>query len=404
MTSRMAAARITGIVSSHTAAAGRPRGLSLIRVDELAAFVFAVVTELQVWLSAGISGRPAASTAGLVLAAAVAVRRRWPLASVLGGAAAVAADAMFGGALARHVVVAIPAAILLFYGAGAFLGARRARAGLILGVLLLLIQVLRTPDTMSDLFFEPVILAFLPWACGRAMRARSHRAQAARELAERLDAAQEDRASTAAEAERARIARELHDVIGHCLSVIVLQSGGARMLLGSQPERAEGAMRVVERAGAEALAEIRRLLGIFGESDTGCAVAPLPGIADIDALVAGTRAAGLATDLSIEGTAVAVPPALGLSAYRIVQESLTNAIKHARASQASVHVRWAADQLHLEIADDGCGPAGGAGVGLGIVGMKERAALHGAALQAGARTGGGYLVRAALSLSGEREP
>lgn len=404
MTRLMAAVRITGIVSSLTAAAGRWRGLSLIRVDELAAFVFAVVTGLQVWLSAGIGGRAAATAAGLVLAAAVAVRRRWPLASVLGGVAVVAADAVCGGALARHVIVAIPAAILLFYGAGAFLGARRARAGLIFGVVLLLVQVFRTPDTMSDLFFEPVILAFVPWACGRAMRERSHRAQAARDLAERLDAAQEDHASTAAEAERVRIAGELHDVIGHCLSVIVLQSGGARMLLGSQPERAEDAMRVVERVGAEALAEIRHLLGMLGGPGTGCGVAPLPGIADIDALVARMRTAGLAADLSIEGIPVPVPPALALSAYRIVQESLTNVIKHARASRASVHVRWAAGQLHLEIADDGCGAAGGAGMGQGIAGMKERAALHGAVLQAGARTGGGYLVRADLSLSGEGEP
>ena len=110
MTRLMAAVRITGIVSSLTAAAGRWRGLSLIRVDELAAFVFAVVTGLQVWLSAGIGGRAAATAAGLVLAAAVAVRRRWPLASVLGGVAVVAADAVCGGALARHVIVAIPAA------------------------------------------------------------------------------------------------------------------------------------------------------------------------------------------------------------------------------------------------------------------------------------------------------
>jgi signal transduction histidine kinase len=400
----MAAARITGIESSLTAAAGRSRRPSFIRLDELAAFVFAVVTELQVWLIAGISDRAAAGAAGLALAAAVAVRRRWPLLSVLVGPAAVAADALSGGALARLAVVAIPAAILLFYGAGAFLGARRATAGLVLGVLLLLVQVFRTPDTMSDLFFEPVILAFVPWACGRAMRERSHQAQAARELAERLDAAHEDHASAAAEAERARIARELHDVIGHCLAVIVLQSGGARMMLGSEPERAEEAMRVVERTGAEALAEIRHLLGMFGGPDTGCGAAPLPGIADIDALVAGARAAGLAADLSIEGTAVPVPPALALSAYRIVQESLTNVIKHARASRASVHMRWAAGQLHLEIADDGCGALGGACIGQGLAGMKERAALHGAVLQAGAGTGGGYLVRAALSLPGEGEP
>jgi signal transduction histidine kinase len=376
------------------------RGLDRERVDQVAALVLGVVTELQVWLSASIHDRPQAAVAGLVLSAAVAIRRRWPFGALLAGVIAVSGEAAFGGAIAQHTVAAIPAAILVFYGAGAFLDRRRARLALGAGVMVLLVQILITPYTASDLFFEPVILAFAPWACGRYLRERSERVRDLRELSERLDAEREQYAITATGQERTRIARELHDALGHCLSVIVLQAGGARMLLGSEPARADAAMTVIERAGHDALVETRRLLGVLGGAEDSGRNEPPPGLADVEALVQRTRVAGLPTDLLIEGPPKPVSPALALCAYRIVQESLTNAIRHAGPARATVRLRWETDQLQLEIADNGRGPAAvnGRRIGHGLIGMRERAALHDGVVYAGAETSGGYLVRASLPL------
>jgi signal transduction histidine kinase len=377
------------------------RDLDRGRIDQVLAVAMAVVAELQVWVNGSIHDRPQASLAAVVLCGAVGVRRRWPLGSVLAGVAAVSGEAVFGGSLVDHVSVALPAGILAFYGAGAFLDQDRARIALLIGVLGLLPQVLLTPHVVSDLFFEPVILALLPWLSGRWLRDRADRARRFRELSERLDAEREQRASSAADQERMRIARELHDVIGHYLSVIVLQAGGARMVIESQPERATDAMRVVERAGHEALAEVRHLLDVFG-ARPGIELAPLPGLATIEDLVARTRAAGLETELLIDGMPRDVSPALALCAYRIVQEGLTNAIKHAGPARATVRLRWADERLELEVADNGRGPAdidcGRAGHG--IIGMRERAALHQGSVQIGAETGRGYLVRASLPLIG----
>ncbi len=378
------------------------RGLDRERADQLAALALGLVTELQVWLSASITDRPQAAVAGLALSAAVGVRRRWPFGALLAGVVAVSGEAFFGGAIVQHAFAAIPAAILVFYGAGAFLGRRRARLALGVGVIVLLPQILITPHTGSDLFFEPVILAFAPWACGRFLRQRSERVRDLRELSERLDAEGEQSAVAATDHERIRIARDLHDVLGHCLSVIVLQAGGARMLVGSEPARADTAMKVIERAGHDALEELRHLLGVLGGAGARRHPEPQPGLADLDALVRRTRMAGLTTDLHIEGSPGPISPALGLCAYRIAQEALTNVIKHAGPARASVRVRWEMGRLELEIADTGRGPPVGhaARVGRGLIGMRERAALHGGEVRTGGGPGGGYLVRASLPFSG----
>lgn len=378
------------------------RGLDRERVDQLAALALGLVTELQVWLGPSITDRPQAAVAGLALSAAVGVRRRWPFGALLAGVAAVSGEAAFGGAIVQHAVAAIPAAILVFYGAGAFLDRRRAWQALGVGVIGLLPQILITPNAGSDLFFEPVILAFAPWACGRFLRQRSERVRDLRELSERLDAERERGAAAATGHERIRIARDLHDVLGHCLSVIVLQAGGARMLIGSEPARADTAMKVIERAGHDALEELRHLLGVLGGAEASGGPEPQPGLADLGALVRRTRMAGLTTDLHIEGSPGPVSPALGLCAYRIAQEALTNVIKHAGPARATVRVRWEMDRLELEIADTGRGPPAGhaARVGRGLTGMRERAALHDGQVRTGAGPGGGYLVRASLPFSG----
>ena len=305
----------------------------------------------------------------------------------------------------RAPLATILAGILVAYGAGAFLAAPRAQAALALGAAGLTVDVLITTRSAADLFFDVVIVGLLPWSMGRMLRARSARERALRESAERLDSERELRVRTAAYAERNRIARELHDVIAHSVSVMVIQAGGARHRHGPRPGSCGGVAALVERAGREALAEMRRLLGVLdaGERPAGARSA---------ARARGCRGApradarGRPRDRSrVEGVAAAVSPALDLCAYRIVQEALTNAIKHAGAARARAcgcagrAMRWSSRSC-----DDGRGPSAVAGrpSGHGIAGMRERAALHGGSVTPGAGADGGFVVRARLPLAAER--
>ena len=310
-------------------------------------------------------------------------------------------DALLGGALDQQTLVSIPAALLLFYAAGACLAPRRARLALVVGLAILLVQIVSTPDVASDLFFEAIILALAPWWAGSVLREREHRERDMRRLAEQIDANREIVATEAANQERARLARELHDVIGHCLSVIALQTGGARMLLNTDRVRAVAAMEVVGTSSRRALVELRRLLDSNERSDRRDTYEPLPGMDDIEALVERTREAGLPTELCVSGTPAPLSPALALCAYRIVQEALTNAIKHAGPARAAVNVGWEPEQLIVEVRDNGHGTGrhgGSAATGHGIIGIRERAALHGGTVQTQAGNGLGFSVRALLPL------
>jgi signal transduction histidine kinase len=375
--------------------AGSVRDLDRARIDALVAALLAAGTELQIWLSRSIHDRPATAVAGLVLCGAVAVRRRWPLGAVLAGSGAVSVDAAFGGALVVSGLTALPAGFLCFYGAGAFLPVRRSRFALGAGLVVLMPQILLTPHVVSNLFFEPAILVFAPWLVGRWLREHAARARRFRALSEQLDVEREQRVSGAVDRERIRIAQELHDVIGHCLSVIVLQAGGARVVVEREPERAREAMRAVERAGREALGEMRHLLGVFGSERNGEDRHSQPGLASIEDLIARTRASGLETELTVDGQPREVSPALALCIYRIVQEGLTNTLKHAGPARATVRMSWDENRLEFEIADDGRGAGGQSNgrVGHGLVGMRERAALHQGWVQARAEPGG-YRVQA----------
>ena len=373
-------------------------------VDGIVALALLIAIELQVWLTPAAHDRTPAAIAGAVSAGTVAVRRRWPLEALLVGVGVtIAADAVRGAGTGAPLAT-ILAGILVAYGAGAFLAAPRAQAALALGAAGLTVDVLITTRSAADLFFDVVIVGLLPWSMGRMLRARSARERALRESAERLDSERELRVRTAAYAERNRIARELHDVIAHSVSVMVIQAGGARIVMDTDPGRAEASLQLVERAGREALAEMRRLLGVLDAGGDPRALAPQPRLAEVAGLLARTRAAGLETDLHVEGVAAEVSPALDLCAYRIVQEALTNAIKHAGPARVSVRLRWARDALELEVCDNGRGPiaVNGSPSGHGIAGMRERAALHGGSVHAGASANGGFAVRARLPLAAER--
>jgi signal transduction histidine kinase len=214
-------------------------------------------------------------------------------------------------------------------------------------------------------------------------------------LAER-NAALERQAERATAAERARIARELHDIVAHHLSVIVLQAAGAR----ASGKAAEAALEKIENSGRQALAETRRLLGVLRDSAEEPGLAPQPGIGELDALAASVRAAGLPVNLVISGDHAAVPAAVDVSVYRIVQEALTNILKHAGRACADVTIGCADEAVTIEITDDGTRepgnqiPAGGHG----LAGMRERASIFGGELHAGPRPGGGFAVRARLPL------
>jgi signal transduction histidine kinase len=230
------------------------------------------------------------------------------------------------------------------------------------------------------------------WIIGRAFSERGRRAAVAEERADLLERTHE----LAAADERARIARELHDIIAHSVSVMTVQAGAARLLLDEDPGRAREPLLSVEETGRQALADMRRLLGILRGGDERAALVPQPGIGEVGGLVDQVRAAGLETELTVEGDPVELQPGLDLTAYRIVQEALTNALKHASPPRARVVVRYARDTLDLEITNDG-GTSDGSVPGLGLSGMRERVTLYGGTLHAGA-IDGGFVVRAALPL------
>jgi signal transduction histidine kinase len=252
-------------------------------------------------------------------------------------------------------------------------------------------------SAFSDFFWTTLILS-IAWFFGVALGTRTAQARELRARVERERSRVESAAEEAAVEERTRITRELHDVVAHSVSVMVVQASGVRRLLQPEQEREREALLSVEQIGREALAEMRRMLGVMrsGEEQPP-SLAPQPGLKSLGHLIAQIEEAGLPVTLHVEGERAALPPGVDLSAYRIVQEGLTNALKHARGAHADVTVRYGAERLELEIADDGPGSANGDAMeGHGLVGMRERVALYGGTLEAGPREGGGFVLRAQL--------
>ncbi len=239
-------------------------------------------------------------------------------------------------------------------------------------------------DVLTDL----VVTFGLPFLLGRMTFNRRRRIVRDREVATR----------EAVAAERAAIARELHDVVAHHMSVMVVQAGAARAVGASDPAAAAEALRQIEASGRTGLAEMRRLLEVLKAEENGDGREPQPGLARLDELLDAMRASGLPVEAVVEGARRPLPPGVDLSAYRIVQEALTNALRHAGGASARVVVRYEPDALELEIADDGPGPTEDpeASGGHGLIGMRERVQLFGGELDAGPRPGGGFLVRARL--------
>jgi len=246
------------------------------------------------------------------------------------------------------------------------------------------------------------------WGLGIYARSRREYTNIVEERASLLEREREVRAREAVADERARIARELHDIVGHALNLIVIQSGGAQRVFQSKPELARDSLASIESTGRQALTDMERMLGILrGTEEADEALSPQPGLSQIESLAARVSEAGLPVEVTIEGTPVALPSSVDLSAYRIIQEALTNALKHAGPAHASVKIRYGPDSLELEITDDGRGASGeGAGSrqgGRGLIGMRERVGLFGGELSVGPRPGGGFRVHVRLPLGGGPE-
>jgi signal transduction histidine kinase len=250
----------------------------------------------------------------------------------------------------------------------------------------------------GDIVFTDVVFSVV-WLAGFLLGRKFEEGDAAKERAAQLEREREEQARIVVAEERARIARELHDVVGHSVSVMTVQASGVRRLLRDDQEREREALLTVERTGREALAEMRRMVGVLRRPEEAPALAPQPSLEHVDRLVEQAREAGLPVDLRIEGDAVELPAGVDLTAYRLVQEGLTNALKHARATRAEVLVNYGEGQIEVVVSDDGKGIGNGDGGGHGLVGMRERVTVYGGELDAGPQPGGGYRLRAKLPLA-----
>ncbi len=312
---------------------------------------------------------------------------------------------------ALNVVLAAPAEgafqtfvalIVLAFGVGAHVEGRTSVVALValLAATVAVGVAVRLEQDYPSGEFVPILVWFgAAWLVGRFVRSWRLRAQDMEVLARRLAQEQEARARDAVSVERLRIARELHDVVAHNVSVMSVQAAAAdRVLEGEQPA-VRGALGSIQTAARSTVDEMRRMLGVLRAVDDNGRLAPLPSLADLDALAEQARAAGLSVDVRVEGTPLALSAGLELSAYRIIQEGLTNAIKHAGDSRAAVTVRYVPDALELEVIDDGSGNGAGGGTGHGLVGIRERVGLFGGELEMGPRDGGGWRLRARLPLA-----
>ena len=383
---------------------------------ELLIAVMAIAGMLELVVGRDSPGAPTTSlwfsipaVAGLVLP--LIVRRRFPFAAPASYWLIATALTFVDGLLIPFIgslgVVGLATAFLL----GNLRDDRQAGIGLaiVLGCIVVVVANIPGAQSASDLVFIPLRFV-VAWVAGYALREREEQAEAAemraalagreREAAEmRATLAEREREAAARIAvaeERARIARELHDIVAHAMSVMVLQVGAVRHKLAQTLEEDRDALGRVEQAGRTALAEMRRLLGAMRSDGDGLELAPQPGLDALDSLVEDVSRAGLSVRLHVNGEPVPLPRAIDLSAYRIVQEGLTNALKHADASHADVTVCYGPDDIELEVADDGKGPATANGHGHGLVGIRERVKIYGGEMSAGAAPAGGFVLSARL--------
>jgi signal transduction histidine kinase len=343
-----------------------------------------------------------AAPAAALLALPLLARRRYPFAAPAGLWVVAAVLSFVDGKLVTFTASASIAGLAAAFLLGNLRDATLTRAGLVLTLGSSALLIYNDPDhSAAQLVFTPLLFG-IGWLGGFALRERAEEAHAAEERAALAERERDAAARIAVAEERARIARELHDIVAHSVSVMVLQVGAVRHKLPAELAADKDALGDVERAGRSALGEMRRLLGAMRDEDGDLALAPQPGLDGLEALAESVGRAGLPVELYVDGEAVPLPRAVELSAYRIVQEGLTNALKHAQARRARVTLRYGAHDLEVEVEDDGLGPVETDGHGHGLVGVRERVKIYGGEMSAGRGVDGGFVLNARLPVGSER--
>lgn len=386
----------------------RPRARAFLtrRGDLLLAVVVAAVGLFEIWIARitppGYRGPAGIATAGvLLLAGALVMRQQRPRLFLAVAVVVLTVEWAYARGVAQLPNASFAAVLLAAYTLGAHddripgLFAIAAAGGVFLiqdGV----DHEAGYPNVRTDAGFYGLFL--LAWAAGVGIRRLRERNALLEQLTDQLAREREEKARLARLEERARLARELHDLVAHGVTVMVLNTGAARALVDENPAAAKTALRTVEDAGRDALSELRRVLGVLRQGFDG-ELRPPRGLRDLDELAGQVRGSGLQVDLIVEGEPRELPSGVALSAFRIVQEALTNTLKHASATRATVNVRYETDRVGLEIIDDGRGGAPHAAhQGHGLSGLRERAELYGGTVTAGPGPGGGFRVTATLPL------
>jgi signal transduction histidine kinase len=375
-------------------------------LDLVVVLVLATTAVAQIWSwTPEPEGGPAVHTVlALTCTLPLLLRRRYAAAVFLTVALAAWVQLELGGELGQPFF----AFVIALYAVGAHASRPSTYAGpvaVLLQVLLVDLPRLDDGEPWDEVVPTWFILAGI-WGFGRWMR---HRARQADELRRRTEAAERDKHALSQQAvadERARIARELHDLVAHSMGVIVIQAQGAQRALDASPERARQALESIEAAGRSGLAEMRRLLGLLSDDGSEVSTAPQPTLGGVTDLVEQLRGAGLPVDLEIKGEVRLLPAGLELTGYRLVQEAITNSLKHAGQVPVDVRMAYEPDWLDIQVTDEG--PAGSAGASArkaesgsrGLAGMAERVSLYGGILRTGPRPDGGFAVHARLPLEG----
>ena len=358
-----------------------------------------VVLGLGVFAIDDNNGRSGGGLTLLLVVLPLLVRRRWPIPVFF----VISAGAVMTSVATGDPWVEVAAVVLASFTVGELATDRIRSALVVVGVAALMPVGFALEEAAS---FETAVLPFIvlipSWFLGDIVRSRRIEAAARAEAIERSLREREERLRSVAAEERRHVARELHDIVAHAVSVMVIQAGAARQVIRTRPAEAEEALLAVETTGREAMTELRRFLGALSDDDEPAGLAPQPGIEALPALVERVRDAGLPASLEVDGVPRAVPSSLDVTVYRIAQEALTNALRYARMATTLVKLSWEPEQLRVEILDDGPATGEAGSSGRGLVGMAERASLVGGRLEAGPRLGGGYAVRAWLPLEAGR--
>jgi signal transduction histidine kinase len=325
--------------------------------------------------------------------------RRFPFFALIGYWLLAAAATFVDGRLIPFMTSVFVLGMVVAFLLGNLRDAVQARIGLAVVLAGAAIVVYNVPGhPASQLMFIPILYGIC-WLAGFVARQRTEKAEAAEVRASQAERERDTAMRIAAAEERARMARELHDIVAHAVSVMVLQVGAVRHKLPDPLDESRKALRGVEQAGRGALAEMRHLLDAMREDGEDVELEPQPGLDRLDSLLQDVGRAGLPVRLHVDGDPVQLSGGVDISAYRIVQEGLTNALKHAHASQADVALEYAGDQLWIEVRDNGHGAVISSNRGHGLIGIRERVKLYGGDMTTGITNGGGFTLRARLRLT-----